>query len=479
MVNPIRTVFHWADSDSKKIAITGAGAEINFALFRSSVVKVAALMRKQGVKPGSVVGLRMHGGLYAVFAAAVMHEGAVAFAAKATIVTKYRDDIDFVFSDEQELVGLAKNGILVNTDFLLEAERINTDIQPNEFDSEDSLAHLVFSSGTTGIPKGVQFTVKDLEQRTAAAKVNWMPQDPFFCQLAIDTVSGAISLFHSLFNGETFFISGSTENDLELIEKHGIASIQTSPAKLKDLYEKANQQQSQLRSIREYQVAGGLLSERLGAEIASMSGVTLTYIYGSTEVGLVAKGQFSPSDPQLVGIVVSSAEVQIFDESGAVLEFNKEGTLRIRTSYQSRTYWKLDNSASSAFSDGWFYPGDTAKLSSDGKLWILGRIDEIVNLSGMKVDPAWIDARIAGYRGIKDYACFAIPDENLLFEKLAIAIVFDEDIQIDSFMQFLKSELGDNSPQLVVRVLEIPRNSMGKPSRIQLRDDYLRATGNS
>jgi len=479
MVNPIHNVLSKAKENSNKFAIKGAGAEISFESFHSMVVKVAALLRQQGVKPGDVVGLRMHGGLHAVFVAAVMHEAAVSFAAKVPIVSHHKNDIDFVFSDEPELVSLAAKGVLVTPDLLMQADRLNSDIQPNEFESENSLAHLIFSSGTTGIPKGVCFTVNDLVERAQAASLNWMPVKPFLCQLAQDTVSGAVTYFYSILNGETYLVPGTAKEDAQLIEQMKVASIQTSPAKLKDLLTESTDGNSQLSSLKVIQVAGGLLSRELGEDARKLLGVELVYIYGSTEVGLVAKGPIDPSNAQIVGRVIPSAQVEILGEQGQSLPFESDGVLRVKTNYQSRVYWKVVDSGSSGFIDGWFYPGDMARLSEDGSLRVLGRVDEVVNLSGVKVDPSFIDSQILSYRGIIDFACFAIPDDIQLYEKLAIAVVFDDEISIENFITHMRTLLGDSYPRAVVRVKEIPRNSMGKPNRLQLRAQYLVSTSSN
>ena len=477
MVNPIEQAFRWADTQPEKLAIAGANAEIDYRTFKSSVKKIAAMLKSHGVKPGHVVGVRMHGALHGIFVSAIMHEGAVAFAVKGPVLDKYGEHIDFVFSDETLLVAKAAQGVLVDAEFLTQADRLNTNIEPFDLDSENDLVHLVFSSGTTGVPKGVCFTVAELQQRTVAAHDNWMKTKPFFCELALDTISGMLTFFQAIFTGDTYLVPSSAVEDANLIEKYKVSCIKTSPAKLKDLVAAFKEQGNDFSSLKEIQVAGGLLSSELGAEVVSLFGVSLTYLYGSTEVGAVTRGSFDPAMVQNVGSILPTAEVQILDEQGHPLPFESDGAIRIKTTYQSKSYWNLQGSGSSTFRDGWFYPGDRARRIEDGTLHILGRVDEVVNLAGMKVDPGWIDARISRYRGIKDFACFAVPDESLHYEKLAIAVVFDDEISIENFMTHLQKELGDSSPQAIVRVLEIPRNSLGKPNRLQLRQDYIQAMG--
>lgn len=477
MTNPIVQALSWADKTPNVLAITGAGSAITFSSFKSSTKKIASMLRARGVKPGHVVGVRMHGALHGLFVSAIMHEGAVGFAAKEPVLEKYGEHIDFVFSDEADLVSKAKNGVLVDENFLSAADRTNSQIEPNEFESEDSPVHLVFSSGTTGTPKAVSFSVKVLEERLMAAQNNWMHSTPLLCELALDTISGMITFFHSIFNGQTYLVPSSAKENALLINELGVASAHTSPAKLKDLLVELKSLDKELTNLKEIQVVGGLVSGALAAEIIEAFKVKLTIIYGSTEAGAVTKGEFDHSNVQNVGKPLEASEVEIIDENVVQVPIGRDGTIRIKTAYQAKSYWNLKDVQADSFSEGWFYPGDRGRILSTGELQILGRVDEVVNLSGMKVDPGWIDARISSYRGIKDFACFSVPDESRLYEKLAIAIVFDDEINLDNFRNYLIKELGDSSPQAIVRVNEIARNSLGKPNRLKLRLDYMNALG--
>ncbi len=465
-MNPIRDVLVRASHDGDTFAVRGASREMSSAVFADTVVRIAAKLRLDGVRPGSVVGLSLDPFLSTVFLAALMHEGAVSFVARSGILDAHAESIDFVASDNPAVI--ARHTVIhVTPEWLESTARVSTQIQPHDFSSEDDLVHLVFSSGTTGTPKGVPFTLRDLRRRTSAARENWMPHLPFLSELGLDTVSGMQTYFWSLFSGETYLLPGSAADDIAHIERNHVASIKTSPAKLKDLVARATVTGADVSSVKTVEVAGSLLSAQLAATFADVFDAELVYLYGSTEAGTITRAIFDPTEIQRVGQVVSTARVEIVDELDAPQPDGVTGTVRLQSDYQATRYWP-DGTSSSSFRDGWFYPGDTGHLKSDGTLVISGRTDELINASGLKINPSWVESHIGDYRGISDFACFAFTNPDDGSGDLALAFVAKEDINVDRFIAFLRDTLGDNAPRRVFRIDQIPRNALGKVARLSL-----------
>lgn len=465
-MNPIRGVIERAVASPDAIAIQSATREFTNSVFVDTVIRVAAKLRADGVRPGSVVGLRMDPFLQTVFLAAVMHEGAVSFVARGNIVDEYATTIDFTFSDDSAFVSRVKGGIHVTPQWLEEAARINPRIEPNDFSDEESLAHLVFSSGTTGTPKGVPFTLRDLKVRTAAARENWMPHLPFLSELGLDTVSGMQTYFWSMFAGETYLLAGSAADDVAQIERERVQSIKTSPAKLKDLVAAVRATDADVSSVKIVEVAGSLLSPQLAEQFAQVFDAELVYLYGSTEAGTITRAVYDPADSQRVGRVVTTARVEIVGEKDEPVPLGETGAVRLQSDYQATRYWP-PTSTSTAFRDGWFYPGDSGFLDNDGSLVITGRTDELINAAGLKINPAWVESQIGAYRGVADFACFAFATDDRANE-LALAFVAENDINVDRFIDFLQDQLGDSAPRHVFRIAEIPRNALGKIARLEL-----------
>jgi acyl-coenzyme A synthetase/AMP-(fatty) acid ligase len=466
-VNPIRDFIERAATTPEAIAIQSAKGEFSNSVFVDTVVRIAAKLRADGIRPGSVVGLRMDPFLNTVFLAALMHEGAVSFVARGNIVEEYASSIDSLYSDDPVFAACVTGGVHVSPEWLESAARLNPQIEPNDFADDNSLVHLVFSSGTTGTPKGVPFTLRDLKVRTEAARVNWMPHLPFLSELGLDTASGIQTYFWSLFNGETYLLPGTAAENVAHIERARVQAVKTSPAKLNDLVEAVRAKNADVSSVKVLEVAGSLLSPQLAASFAGVFAAELVYLYGSTEGGTVTRAAYDPSDPQRVGQVFPTARVEIVDETGATLASGETGAVRLQSDYQVTRYWPPTVIPTPGFRDGWFYPGDSGALDADGTLVITGRTDELINASGFKINPAWVESRIGAYRGISDFACFAMATEGGTSE-LALAFVSEKDINVNRFITFLHRELAENAPRHVFRVAKIPRNSLGKAARLEL-----------
>jgi acyl-coenzyme A synthetase/AMP-(fatty) acid ligase len=473
-VNPIRDVIDRATSNPEANAIQGAKGEFSNSVFVDTVARIAAKLRADGVRPGSVVGLRMDPFLNTVFLAALMHEGAVSFIARGNLVEEHSSSIDALYSDDAVFAARVTGGVHVSPQWLEGAARINPRIEPNDFTDDESLVHLVFSSGTTGTPKGVPFSLRDLRMRTAAARENWIPHLPFLSELGLDTVSGMQTYFWSLFAGETYLLPGTADDDVALIERAQVQSIKTSPAKLKDLVAAVRAKQADVSSVKTVEVAGSLLSPQLAAAFAQVFDAELVYLYGSTEAGTITRAVYDPTDLQRVGRVVPTARVEIVDENDVPNPTGETGVVRLQSDYQATRYWP-PTASPTAFRDGWFYPGDSGYLDTDGTLVITGRTDELINASGLKINPAWVESHLGVYRGISDFACFALRSNDGTSE-LALAFVAQNDINVDRLITFLRDHLGDNAPRHVFRIAEIPRNALGKVARLDLANRIIVAS---
>ena len=476
MVNPVRDIFSWAETAPQALAFKSTRLEMTYSVFAETVRRVAAKLRQSGLKPGDVVGLRLAPELQAVFIAAVMHEGAVSFAAKKSNVEAYRNHIQHLLTDDMQFAPSQPSRQLISPEWLASTASLNAAIVPNDFASEEDLALLVFSSGTTGTPKGVAFSIASLRKRIDSAHSNWMPQKPFLSELALDTVSGIQTYFYNLFHGETYLISTDAKSTIALVESTGVRSIKTSPAKLLNLAAEAQELGTRLEGLLTIQVAGGLISRHLGSQAATAFGAKLRYLYGSTEVGTVTSGEFEPDRNNMVGKILSEAKVEIVDGDHRPLPAGTTGSIRIKTPYQATDYWQNPQKSATGFIDGWFYPGDTGTIDAKGQLLVNGRIDELVNVGGAKLNPAWVDSMLSGYRGLQDAAAFTATDAITGQAKLGLAIVTKGEINIDLFKTILRELLGGSAPEVIVRVDEVPKNELGKPLRLELAKLYANQT---
>jgi len=472
MVNPVQGMLSWAERTPNAIAIKSVRLEMTYSVFKDTVLRIAAKLRQSGVKAGDVVGLRMSAELQAVFVAAVMHEGAVSFAAKQSNVAPRRDQIQHIFTDDQLFESGNSTRQLVDENWLASTAHLSTRIEPADFASADAEAVLMFSSGTTGKPKGIAFSVQLLENRINAAHKNWMPAEAFMSELGLDTVSGLLTYFYNLKNGQTFLVPGGAAATISQLRQQKIGAIKTSPAKLADLVKQANGAQVDLLGLHSIQVAGGLISTHLAKQVFETFNAQLICLYGSTEVGTLARGEYDPTNANRVGKVLPEVELEIVDENGASVSLGVVGNIRAKSPYQATEYWRDKPQTLATFKSTWFWPGDRGYLDEQGNLFVEGRSDELINSGGAKLNPAWVDIQLAGYRGFKDHAAFAAPDASTGEAVFGLAIVTDEPVALDQLKANLRELLGGSAPQVIVRVAEIARNELGKPLRGEIAKLY-------
>jgi acyl-coenzyme A synthetase/AMP-(fatty) acid ligase len=471
-LNPITQILERAKSNPEHVTLFSHRLKMDSKTFADTVKRVAARLRSAGLRPGQVVALKLEPEMQAIFVAAVMHEAAVSLAANKTIVENYSNDIDFVISNSHEWQSISRKFIYVDDLWLESLAAVNHRIEPNNFASEHDLALLVFSSGTTGIPKGVEFSVSDILHRTSSSAKNWLLPQPFFCELGLDTVSGIIYYFYSLLNSQTYYVPSNAENNLEIIKEAGIVSIKTSPAKLVDLVNLARKTNTRLDAISQLLVVGGLLSPNTAEDLSQIGKAELHYLYGSTEAGSVTRGKYKREDPENVGTVIDGVFLSIVDDNGQEVSNGTIGELRMKTPYQSKKYWLLEPDGKAGFNDGWFSPGDAGVLDEDNQLRVTGRLDELINTAGTKLNPAVIDSKLIGYRGIDDLASFGYRSEGQIQKRLGIAIVTTSEISMENFRKFLLDVVPEANDFAIVQVPEIPRNALGKPLRMELAAMY-------
>jgi long-chain acyl-CoA synthetase len=452
-VNPIDAVLEHGRENPAALAIASADFTMTAGDLADSVVRFAARLRTLGVGKRSVVAVAAHPAIEAVVTLALLHEGAIALSGTPAVLRAYADSIDVVITDSQLITTIRV--ITIDSDFLTALGGVSTDIEPASLTGDD-ICRIVFSSGTTGTTKGIEFTVTALLARTDAARRNWMPLDPFMNLLGRDTVSGVLSFYWSVLHGAPYFAASTPQSSRVVIERYGVRAVKTSPARLADLV--AVGEGLALDAVL---VAGSLLTPSLGERAAAVLGTVPTYLYGSTEVGTVASGAFDASRPHVVGHLLPGADFEIVDDADQPTAM--EGRIRYRTAHTPAGYWL---GGGEPFRDGWFYPGDLGTLSSEGELRISGRAGDVVNASGAKFNLAELDLWLSELRIFADAASFSfIADTGV-----AVGVAFVAKAHVGQ--QLVVEQLGARLPNLEVRALlkldAIPRNELGKVDRAAL-----------
>lgn len=469
--NPIELFWLQASKAPASPALISPRLSFSYRQLERLSKQTAQKFTRLGIQSGQVVGVQCQPETTVVVWLALLQLGAVSLHVNSEIAKSRGKDLDFVVVDDNFSRLSHKNLVTLTADFFESLDATSPLEEVAELNGE-SLVRVVFSSGTTGVPKGVPFNLETFLARVESARKNWIPRQPFMSLLGPETVSGFQTIFAQLFDGQTCFVSHDGSKNWELIQKHQIKSVKASPAKLADLIRILKQESADAdatASLEIIQVAGGLLPVSLAANCEEVFGITPTYLYGSTEVGTVSRGSFNSSHPNGVGGIVSEVDCEIVDLNEASLPKGEVGTIRIRRKPMPSGYWKDEQSSSNGFRVGWFYPGDRGWISETNELYIEGRSDDQVNLGGVKVNLAQLDQKLGDLEQLTDVATFEYTG-SLGESLIGLAYTSQEPVEPEEVERLARLTLPGIRFNAFLKLYSIPRNNLGKAQRNKLAE---------
>ncbi|MFM2412460.1 MAG: hypothetical protein RLZZ587_793, partial [Actinomycetota bacterium] len=207
------------------------------------------------------------------------------------------------------------------------------------------------------------------------------------------------------------------------------------------------------------------LLRRLSAKFTKAE---LAIMYGSTEGGLIAaKNAVIDSDPRIVGHVVPHVQLEIVDEQGNPVPHGGVGEVRYRSNELIERYYRDPEATALFIRDGWFYPGDRARFVETGELMIVGRLDDVMNLGGVKVDPVSLESIALAVPGVTGAAAYLVHDEQGR-PQIEMAIVADTDEKMRVVDVQIRAQSATVVPSIYRRVASLPHNQMGKLMRNEI-----------
>ena len=342
--------------------------------------------------------------------------------------------------------------------------------------SPGDVARVVFSSGTTGRPKAVALTADVLQQSMWHGELTQAgPHAHAFRainMMGFSTVGSMMALVLTLSRGGLLAYANGADDALRLIRAFRLEILCCAVVQLQGILRAADGKGAP-PSLKTVIAAGAKIPRDLLLRARALLCPNVNVMYGSTEAGPVTFGTGAALDAHegSAGYVLPWVELQTVRESGEPVPPGSDGIVRIRSAEQS--YYLVPSPDTDAmFRDGWFYPGDVARLIPDGLLAITGRVGEIINRGGVIVAPDMIEEVLRTLPGIKDVAVFGAPDADGV-EEIWAAVVSDQWVDAQAIKAIASVRLPDRTPEHVVQVDTIPRNEMGKVQRNDLRASVL------
>ncbi len=340
-----------------------------------------------------------------------------------------------------------------------------------------ALARILQSSGTTGEQKrvGMSWNVIDAAIRNALIAYG-APDGPWLASTGIGTILGVVMTLACWASGNAAVLGldGNLKPENLAVLRPRLISL--VPDQLQRLIDALPQdhQPGPLRIIS----GGGPVSPALARKTRLRLTDDLRSVYGSSETGAVAIADIAllEQDKGGTGYVLPMVDVAILDQAGQPLPAGTLGQVRIRSDRVADHFFGTDSPAALGFVDGWFLSNDLGRLSEDGQLVIEGRMDDLMNLGGHKILPAWVEQAALACDGVRDAAAFSFPDEDGI-EHCSLAIVAAPGLVVSRLVDALQVQLKWLENIQVLPLDEIPRNHMGKVQRDRLRAIGRRGLG--
>jgi len=352
----------------------------------------------------------------------------------------------------------------------------------------DDPALIVYTSGTTGNPKGVLHAHRMLLGHLPGVELPheffpqpgdrmWTPADWAWAGGLMDVLLP--SLFHGTPVLAKRFVKFDAEEAFALLARHGIRNAFMPPTALKMMRQVANPARYAyaLRSL----ASGG---ERLGDEMLDWGretfGMTINEFYGQTEANLTVANCASlmPLREGSMGRALPGHVVEVVDDDGNPLPPGEAGTIAVRAPDPVffLRYWNKPEATADKFRQGWLLTGDTGRRDHDGYFWFQGRNDDLIMSGGYRIGPTEIEDCLMHHPAVAMAAVVGVPD-RVRGEVVKAFIVPRDDVNPDDALRgeiqdFVKSRLsGHEYPRLIEFRESLPMTITGKIRRKDLRDE--------
>jgi long-chain acyl-CoA synthetase len=504
---------HLANAQPDRIALSFEGRETTYAEFERHTNQVANALIAAGVKKGDRVAYfgRNSDSYFEVFFGASKMGGAttpinwrLAGPEVAYILQDSRAPILFVgpefVNTVQKIAGECPDlKTIISVEESTQGWPAFTawrDAQPDAPpqiapDADDNVLQL-YTSGTTGRPKGVILMARNLMSlqgvldRTGAEWAQWSADDVSLIAMPIGHIAGTGWGFWTLFRGAKGIVLRDFDpgHILDLIERDKINKLFLVPSALQALVNHPRARDIDYAQLKYISYGASPIPLALLRQCVEVFGCGFVQMYGMTEttgtiVALPPEDHTMDGSPKMrsAGKALPGVELAILDPSSKRLGADEVGEIAIRSPSNMKGYWNLpDATAATIDKAGWLRTGDAGYLDADGYLYTHDRVKDMIISGGENIYPAEVENAIYGHPDVAEVAVIGVPSERWGEEVKAVIVPKPGRVpQEEDVIRWTRERIAAfKAPKSIDLIDAFPRTATGKVLRRQLREKYWR-----
>jgi long-chain acyl-CoA synthetase len=471
--------------DPDRVAVKLDDVEVSYGLLDAGARLMAGLLADKGVGPGDRVGIMLPNVPYfAVAYFGVLRGGGIVV--PMNVLLKRRE-VAFYLSDSGAKLLLAWHGfaeeaqdgaqdagvecVLVapgEFEQLLGTAQPRTDVADTE---DDDTAVILYTSGTTGTPKGAELTHANLKRNCEAARGLF--------DLGGDAVTlGALPLFHAF--GQTCGLNATIAGGgiltliprfdpgkaLEIIARDRVTVFEGVPTMYNAMLHYPDASSFDTSTLQVCASGGAAMPVEVMHGFEEKFGCKVLEGYGLSETSPVASFNHPDRERKAgsIGTPIEGVEMKLVDDDGHDVPAGGVGEIVIRGHNVMKGYWNRPDATAEAIRDGWFHTGDMARIDEDGYFFIVDRKKDMIIRGGYNVYPREIEEILYEHPGVREAAVVGIPHEELGEEVgAAVALKDGADVTPEQLRAYVKEQVAAYKyPRLIWLVEDLPKGPTGK-----------------
>ncbi|MEH7392547.1 AMP-binding protein [Bacillus sp. JJ1503] len=353
----------------------------------------------------------------------------------------------------------------------------------------DDICLMLYTSGTTGKPKGVPRSHKN-EYSAAIAHIiqnQYVPHEGTLGVMPLYHTMGMRSLLSMAFiNGKLVMIpDNNTLKMLTELEKEEISCVYLVPTIIHDLLNHSDFSMFNLQKLRKIGYAGASMTTELTKDCyRKLKPDVFVNHYGSTEVYTFSICDYLDKKPGCAGKAGFHQQLRVVipdpDGYSTPNDLVPKGTpgeiiVNIDSIEAFKGYWNRPDADKKAIRDGWYFTGDMGEMDEDGDLYVVGRVDDMIISGGENIHPLEVEDVLTSHPEVLEVAVVGIPDERYGEKVVAFVVDRNRKLSVEELDQYCKASgnlANFKRPREYYFVKEIPKSPVGKILRRKLKENY-------